>query len=257
VLHGLPIAEHILAANIRSVEILPGIPYEPAPEIGAYIRKRLRQNPIQFDGVSWRMESYLLENDLLVLKVGFGKYSQYRYTNLDPEARRRFPNQGQWFNALAIGVVLVTADSKIYFKRRPQNVHLSPGRIDIPCGHPSTLKASPSTSSLWQALEMVVSKEVGKKIDLEFCFGFPIALIREEPKRADDLVFAVSTTSTSEDLRSVTEFETFFLDINPDAVGAFLKSDIEVSRPVPLALAHFGLRLFGRSWFESLCQFPN
>ncbi|MBI2035421.1 MAG: hypothetical protein HYT12_01915 [Candidatus Liptonbacteria bacterium] len=253
------IDSHVIAWPICNLQIRTRGQYVPVEKVRDHIAARLRENPLKFDGVSWRLWSSCYNNSTgkLTLDVGVGRYSQYRYTNLDPEFRRMFPDQRLWFNTLALGTLVITVDNKIYFSRRPQDAQLSPGRWDIPCGHPSTFEQAPTSDTIFDAVRVVTDKDV--ELPLRYEFIRPLIQIREEPKYADDLVFVASVRQTSQQIKEAQKpgREISFIDCEADSVALFLRENTNLSRPVYLSLSYFGRGECGEDWFRQFCKHEN
>ncbi len=254
----IPILNHVMASNIKNCTIVSHpCPYTPPPKIQAHIAMRLRENPLPFDGSSWRLitHSFNRSTGHLTLEVGLGKYSQYRYTNLDPELRKKFPDSSRWFNTLALGALLKTADGKICFTKRPDDALLSPGRLDLPCGHPTNIKEIPSNKNLPIALRAIIEKELGTSVP--FMHWRAMLHICEEPKWADDLMCEVITEKTGDELQSKTKKELYFIDATPEKIERFCFEEQGVSRPVHFTLMYYGREMFGEEWFMQFCREEN
>ncbi len=251
----------IVASGIKEVRVIyESAPYGPTAFVAAHIAKRLEEKPLALDDIAWRLcgTSMSWATGLLTLRIGVGCYSQYRYTNLDHELRAAVPDSTEWFNAIVVGALLITADEKIVLTTRPADAHLSAGRLDMPCGHPSGLKALPSNESLLEALRIVIEKELGCSSGKAFCA--PLVQVHEEPKLSDDLIFVVRLVELDSGAlrRQVGDKKVLtFIDNEPDAIAAFLKSDTKVARPVHLSLACYGRKKFGEKWFLQFCSDKN
>lgn len=188
---------------------------------------------------------------ILSLTLSPALYSQYRYTNLDSELRIQVPDPSKWCTVVAPGALVLTSDGKFAFTKRPIDAHLSPGRIDMPCGHPSGL--TPTQESLPAAIELIVQKEIGEVNVLSMK---PLILIFEEPKSAYDLIYVVIVKETSRELLALGKVETM-IDNSPEAIAKFLNHENNVSRPVHYSLTYFGRKQYGEEWFLQFCRDKN
>ena len=245
----------MIAADIRSVSIEAQTdPWRPEPEIEECIEKGLVENPPKFNGscIQIRLFSFDQLRRKLLLAVGWGRFTDRKFTNLDPLLRKRYPEPAYWFNALTPGAVVLAADNKIFLSRRSNEVDLSKGRIDIPCGHPSGLREMPSGSTfISQVIKDVVFRETG---NVHMKGLHPLVLLQEFPHNDFDLIYVVRVAESGSQLATQAPGNkpVFLLEANPDKVTRFLQDNREnMSRPTAAALLLFGARAFGQEWFET------
>ena len=250
-----PVYNSVVMHGIRNLTISNGPAYVPDGEVAEHIARRLQEKPVAFDGMVWKVWKFAvdLRHGTLHMNLGQARFSQLRYTNHDPELRAKIPDSRQWCNALTPGALVFTSDNKIVFTRRPLDAHLSPGRLDIPCGHPTGIEDLPSDPSLLKALWAIVEREIGA---VEIAEISPLVLILEQPKIEYAFVLEVRVLQSS--TRLITRGRVVqAIDASPEAVKRFIREEENVSRPVRDSLLYWGRKTFGEDWFLRFCRDRN
>lgn len=110
------------------------------------------KNPFLFNGSKFRLHGVRNEaGDSLSLLLGQTCYRDYVCTNMNDKhwgflrdyGKREYANEHACFSdALGVGSVVETSDSKLIFIRRSHQVYEDPGHLDTPGGHaePSEVK---------------------------------------------------------------------------------------------------------------------
>jgi hypothetical protein len=254
----LQIFNHAVFSGLSTIEIFDhNEVYEPSLEIQEEMEKMREASPLKFDGIAWRFLGSHFDriSGRLRLDVSTGRYSQYRYTNLNPAVRQLSPDPGTWFNGIDMGCVLVTSDNKIYLAKRPKKELSSPDQWDIPCGQPSGLDDEPSNESLSKGISIVADKDAGMELNIQVLF--PLLLICEEPTLAHDIIVVAQTMKSSEDIAAESKRELRFVHCGSLELGKFLAAELNLSRPTYLSLTYFGRREFGEEWFSDHTQRKN
>ena len=111
------------------------------------------KNPFLFNGSKFRLHGVRNEaGDSVSLLLGQTCYRDYVCTNMNEKhwgflrdhGKREYANEHACFSdALGVGSVVETSDSKLIFIRRSHQVYEDPGHLDTPGGH-----AEPSVSTL-------------------------------------------------------------------------------------------------------------
>ena len=110
------------------------------------------KNPFLFNGSKFRLHGVRNEaGDSVSLLLGQTCYRDYVCTNMNDKhwgflrdyGKREYANEHACFSdALGVGSVVETSDSKLIFIRRSHQVYEDPGHLDTPGGH-----AEPSVST--------------------------------------------------------------------------------------------------------------
>ena len=110
------------------------------------------KNPFLFNGSKFRLHGVRNEaGDSVSLLLGQTCYRDYVCTNMNDKhwrflrdyGKREYVNEHACFSdALGVGSVVETSDSKLIFIRRSHQVYEDPGHLDTPGGH-----AEPSVST--------------------------------------------------------------------------------------------------------------
>ncbi len=237
---------HIVAFDLEDVRMNVRSPWNPPPEVGEYIKNGLLSRPPLYDGLSLKLWSFAFDRGtgVLNLEVSYGCYSQYFFTNLDDEFRRKFSNSRYWFNALNIGALLITADNKLRLHKRSPDARQSPGKLDTPCGHPTGMKEVPAKELIPAALEAILKKELGFAVTITSTL--PLVAFIAHPNLDFNLMYLVKVAETGKELEArkmalsgEKHKEVYFIDAATENLTSFLKSRRrELSRSLPEAILH-------------------
>jgi len=256
----------VLPDVVKAVIMPDRSDYNPPSRVAARIEEVWRQH-VEDGGSSrigpalgMREFKYYCETGLLEIHIETGTYKDYRGTSLDPVSRELF-SDNCWFRALCVGGLVQTSDGFWVFGRRPMDAHQSPGKIDMPMGHP----VEADLYDLRTLVKLKVAQELGCE-DIEFHHLEPLAFIREDPIGGFDMVYYVVVKSSREDLshdvpeEGTHHKERFFLPTTQNAVNEFLRRACSTnpeewllcSPPLVPSLRTWGRRYFdeGQSWYE-------
>jgi hypothetical protein len=236
---------HVIAFDIDRVLINIRDPWVPSVETREHIAMGLQLKPLMYDGLSLKLWSFAFDRSqsVLTFDVSYGRYSQYFFTNLDEEFRKKFPSPKSWFNPLNIGALVMTGDNMLWFHRRPAFSRQSPGKIDTPCGHPTGMSEQTEPEDLVsQALRTIISKEMGyipTILELK-----PLVAFWAHPDYDFNLMYLVKIRETSNELynkalsaKQNTE-DFIFVSSETDSLTTFLRSHKKLSRSAPEAILH-------------------
>ena len=246
---------HVIAGDVLDVTMVSVGEWEKDPRVAASIDDYLAEHPVAFNGTSLRLESYGYSPSEreLVLTVSFSHYGDYVATNLNPSFRQTFPSHlGQ--NTVVLGALPRTDDGKLFLNKRPMDARQSPGRIDLPCGHPSELAVVPVGKGIklteGVGLDYIVDKEVGCVVSTR-SHRSPLLFMYEEPHRGYNCIYCVQLVYGSSKIESASDNpRKFFIDDDPDEISRFITEAPPCSPPVIPTLLYYGRRKYGDEWFS-------
>ena len=245
---------HVIAGDVINVAMVSVGAWERDPRVEAFIDDYLAENPVAFNGTSLRLESYDYSPSErgLTLAVSFSRYGDYVATNLNPSFRYVFPPEF-WQNTIVLGALPRTVDGKLFLNRRPMDAQQSPGRIDLPCGHPSELEVVPLGVGIklteGVGLDYVVNKEVGCAVN--YLRRIPLLFMYEEPHRGYNYISIVQLLDTSEMIEATSNNpRKFFINDDPDEISRFIGEAPLCSPPVLPTLLYYGRKKYGDGWFS-------
>jgi len=260
-----------VASNIGRVDMMLAGGYQPPQDLADHIQRKWAAFEAESGGtlhngpaLGVREFGFSHRSNILSLTVEKGTYRDYRFSSLDEECRAVFPDD-LWFSALCIGALVVTdegedKDGFFCFGQRPLDAIQSPGRIDMPMGHP----ARPEEYRPADLAGYKVWQELG--LDVEFLELSPLGLTREEPARAYNLAYYAKIGMSKEELeaREEEQEEThhkgrFFFPATVEGVEELLRrawktketGGLEFSPPVLRTLMEYGRKMFGLAWYKN------
>lgn len=198
-----------------------------------------------------RLEAYSIKDGTLYLTLGETDYKEQIGTH--PVARTIADELGEDYlsNQLGASSVIETADKRLLFYERSQQVVAYPGWINTCGGHLGL------TKNIFESMRAEIKEETGiEASDIESiaCTG----LVRDMRTMDPEIVFSTKVKMDSKDLKGVAETEgafehdkMLFIENNPKDVMEFVvKYDERFVPPGQGAAVAHGRLYFGKAWEE-------
>lgn len=252
----------LVAHEIKQVILVYSGEYCSSLEVGRHIRKRWmtlyakkrKAGEAVRNSFALKLESWTNDAGALHLFAKSGEYAEYYGTCLDDDFRREFPQKDwsdDWFTALCFGALPETTDGYFCLGQRGMDEIQSPGKFDMPMGHPRRL--------------LPVNEMVNNKVAFELGINpfsveeyHPLALVKE--RGGYNLIYSAQLNLSSGEIEKANppgaHKARFFLRADAEHLEKFLRQvqlgRIQASPPVVPALILRGGELFGKDWQEEL-----
>ncbi|MFQ5604834.1 MAG: NUDIX hydrolase [bacterium] len=196
------------------------------------------KNSYIFNGDLCRFNNWQIQNNTLLLELGFTNYKELLFSNEFTEWLVTHHGQQSLSRALGVSAVVLSRDQQIVLIERSHSVGESPGKLDVVGGHIHPEEHAVSgTPGPFYAMKAEIAEELGLILTEDeklLCLG----LIETKHTRKPELIFQVKIGHSAAEIQSRASKRTSseiagFVTVANDrtAVSQFLQQNIDQLSP--------------------------